>query len=1168
MEEKMKTKRTKRTVLTLLIALTMTLCITGTGLMTFAESATTVTPLQLVEAGAGTPAPTIVKDIEFYSPAYNNRLDCANNTAHTYSGLKLPLSESNASKYLFKGTFKNDFSFKFLTDGDGTNRHQNSDLFFIFGDSNGNELFRIGRTVTNWNQAQSAAAYVRYTDSETGNKRYSTFGYKDNWVTYYPWEATYYWGYENCTPDVSNTVYPDGANYGLAYGEGESSSQTWGDMFMFPFVCAKNTDGNKMQYPCTVKISFGTKPDSVCETMTGLNEADTLFITMEGLNPYNTANGYQNWTIAQIDCSGNKNQAIKNAVQNGFTFSVCGDRSVHSGVPYDVIITELNNQSLAADSVAVTEGSGVRVHYDGEYEIGGKKYIDTVVGQDLGKFAKEQEMVVVADKWTYYTPVEAVSATGFDNTKTGWQKLTVEGSEYNVFVAPQYDGLKLVSDGARIERDFVCNDTPIKGVGSSHNYSGIVLPFDDAAKPSKYDIKGVFKPEYDGNKFVINYVYSSSNNRNFDGDTVFVFSDKSGKELFRVGRYIYGVWGPEVFGTGCAYLLYGGNTQYEKEEYPGRTPWAYLTVDENYNNASSGYKEDYNNPELRMISTRAGDLIVKIEGEKVVVSTSALDNTWELDMSKNPIKEMKVGEISDAAIVAAVKEGFTVSVQRTERTQQNVMLIAINGKALVDNDAINGNNVSLVGFDYDGYQSQNGDTIYVPQNGTVGSTIATAALQVADGWTVYEEATAKIMNGETEIEAGSAAATVGNNSVKLTAEICGHNFEQTVNYAVEASRKLVYNTNGGTAFDPVWISENTDGFDLPEPSKIGGLHFDGWYSDEGLTNAVTKATYAAGEGDINVYAKWLDIEPPVISLKDGIEELVLLEQAKGGSIATAVNKTDVVAEDRAMGVLTDGAITISVKEPNGSDFVAWGDWTFDAELYGNYTIKYTATDGTNSVSTERVIRYIKALPSITLSSEKPTSGWVNYEIALPAGASESGTVTVSVVLSGTPVTLTNGKFTPAAAGTYTVNYYVEDEFGYAANEMFDIVVIKDEVKPVITVDFTAKSVDLGTEFALPTATATDNVDGAVNVTVTVTFHGTEVTVTDGKFTCASEGVYIVTYTATDLTGNKANVYFELASVEAAKSGGCKGAVDGGHLIAAIIALTAATAIVFMKKRKN
>ena len=424
----MKTKRTKRTVLTLLIALTMTLCITGTGLMTFAESATTVTPLQLVEAGAGTPAPTIVKDIEFYSPAYNNRLDCANNTAHTYSGLKLPLSESNASKYLFKGTFKNDFSFKFLTDGDGTNRHQNSDLFFIFGDSNGNELFRIGRTVTNWNQAQSAAAYVRYTDSETGNKRYSTFGYKDNWVTYYPWEATYYWGYENCTPDVSNTVYPDGANYGLAYGEGESSSQTWGDMFMFPFVCAKNTDGNKMQYPCTVKISFGTKPDSVCETMTGLNEADTLFITMEGLNPYNTANGYQNWTIAQIDCSGNKNQAIKNAVQNGFTFSVCGDRSVHSGVPYDVIITELNNQSLAADSVAVTEGSGVRVHYDGEYEIGGKKYIDTVVGQDLGKFAKEQEMVVVADKWTYYTPVEAVSATGFDNTKTGWQKLTVEGN--------------------------------------------------------------------------------------------------------------------------------------------------------------------------------------------------------------------------------------------------------------------------------------------------------------------------------------------------------------------------------------------------------------------------------------------------------------------------------------------------------------------------------------------------------------------------------------------------------------------------------------------------------------------------------------------------------------------------------------------------------------------
>ena len=68
------------------------------------------------------------------------------------------------------------------------------------------------------------------------------------------------------------------------------------------------------------------------------------------------------------------------------------------------------------------------------------------------------------------------------------------------------------------------------------------------------------------------------------------------------------------------------------------------------------------------------------------------------------------------------------------------------------------------------------------------------------------------------------------------------------------NRMIGFNTNGGTAVDPI-VAEIGKTVTAPTaPTKLGGFKFDGWYSDEGLTNAYTFSTMP--EDNITLYAKW------------------------------------------------------------------------------------------------------------------------------------------------------------------------------------------------------------------------------------------------------------------------------------------------------------------------
>ncbi len=79
-----------------------------------------------------------------------------------------------------------------------------------------------------------------------------------------------------------------------------------------------------------------------------------------------------------------------------------------------------------------------------------------------------------------------------------------------------------------------------------------------------------------------------------------------------------------------------------------------------------------------------------------------------------------------------------------------------------------------------------------------------------------------------------------------------------------------------------------------------------------------------------------------------------------------------------------------------------------------------------------------------------------------------------------------------------------------------------EVRPTLTVPELSAG-KLSSEYTLPEAETQGYEDCEVTVDVAVSYDGTPVTVSENKFTPDEEGIYTVTYTATDANGNKNRV---------------------------------------------
>ena len=1160
----MKEKKTRKTFVLFALVLTLMLGLVGTSIFAFAESsgAETISVQNLITADSGATVTSVAK-VEAY------RLDNAKltyewgffdwNGGYRFSnvasekeyvkGIKIPLS-NNDEEYKIHGTFNGAFEMEYVFD---SKLSINGDVFFIFKDLSGKELFRVGRVTTNKDMWGAEQAYVRYT--ENGDVRFSSEYMESGTIgTYYPWEKDENTG--KADPDAVNTDYSvcGGNQYflpGQYYNSNEVTVESYGTKYD-----VKNIMG-------TISVSYGDKGNSRTPVSSGLTESSTLFINVTSKDGVRS--------IGQIDCSDDKNSVIKDAIEKGFTVSIAGGAREAEKHGADVIVSKINGVSLSVDNIDIVEEIGVV--YPTEFEIDSEKYIDTIIGEDLRSFETVNRKKIGGNaNWTKSKEKTVVQATGFDKNKVGLQKITVSGNEYNVFVAPKVTGFDLLDENDYKYTTLESYDTTYSQIQNQGHYiyKGIELPFDDASKPSSYTLAGTFSGDSE-----IEYAFSSSG---AIANTKFVYKDKSGNELFTIERYFeYG--GNYRYVAGAKMTIGGTEVLSTKDTWDeGKIiPWAYLRDDWGKGNIAG--KDDLQED---AISQRAGYIKIDVESAAVNVGFPAKkdSHTYGTDDVTEKIYVLdgsKASNISD--IVNGLNDGYTVSVERTVATQQNVLIIGINGKKLTD-QVVTYRSLSADKFEYDGDKNGSGDTLYIARRGTLEPITVTGKVAVAGVSATGEWKLPYSAKGTVKATDGSVVSTgtAGNQTVNMTAVFFAREFVQSATLVVEESQKLVYQTNygtnGGTALDDLYFSQNDPIGDLATPSRTGGWTFEGWFESSDLSgNALTTAPiYSAGgtsNDTVTLYAKWGDYEKPVVALKSGVNSLTVSVKADGGSVS--VSKADVTAEDRAWGVISADGITVEIKAPNASDFVDISAFVFDDALYGNYTVKYTATDGSNNGSepVERIIRYVPQLPSITLSGDRISDGYVNHRVDLPVGTSSSA-VTVSVVAGDKAVNVVDNGFTPTQAGTYTVAYYTKDEYGSETIETFDIEIKADGEKPVITVDFDIETGTVGAEISLPSATATDNADGSVSVSVSVTFGDKEITVENGKFTPSEAGIYTVTYTATDASGNPAIVSREIlvSAASGEKKGcGCKNATVGAVAIGAIVLIAASLTLLIAKRKR-
>lgn len=296
---------------------------------------------------------------------------------------------------------------------------------------------------------------------------------------------------------------------------------------------------------------------------------------------------------------------------------------------------------------------------------------------------------------------------------------------------------------------------------------------------------------------------------------------------------------------------------------------------------------------------------------------------------------------------------------------------------------------------------------------------------------------------------------------------------------------------------------------------------------------------------------------------------------------------DVTATD-----LVDGkegvTVKIYVKAPSAADFTEVTDGSaFAPTETGEYIVKYVGVDkdGNASAGTTRSIVVIDGKVPVIVVDEIADSALIKSSITVPTATATDGgdettplDVTFKVIykvnasdVTGEELSVAEGeKMTFDRAGTYVFVYYSIDADGNEIDKTFAVTVRPDTDRPVLTVEGGTDNVTAtkGEEITVRPATAADEVDGTVTVTVKVTFGVTEVTVTDGKFVAENEGVYSVTYTASDEAGNTAEVTYSVTVSPAAapekKGCGKQTARDLAIMLGSLSAILAAALFVGKK----
>jgi hypothetical protein len=251
-------------------------------------------------------------------------------------------------------------------------------------------------------------------------------------------------------------------------------------------------------------------------------------------------------------------------------------------------------------------------------------------------------------------------------------------------------------------------------------------------------------------------------------------------------------------------------------------------------------------------------------------------------------------------------------------------------------------------------------------------------------------------------------------------------------------------------------------------------------------------TYQAIDGagntsTLNLNVVVVDVTAPVITLVGGDVSL---------EIGTVYNELGATATDN-----TDGDISANVTISG----------TVNVNVAGSYTVTYNVSDttGNNAVA---ITRTVTITPDATIPTISLNGGDISLELGntyTDAGATATdnidGDITANISVSNT-VNIN-------VVGTYIVIYNVSDAAGNQAASVTRIVTVTPDVTvPVLTLNGSDVTIELGTTYTEEGANAIDNIDGDISANIVV---GGDIVDTNIAAT------YTVTYNVNDSAGNAA-----------------------------------------------
>ncbi len=360
--------------------------------------------------------------------------------------------------------------------------------------------------------------------------------------------------------------------------------------------------------------------------------------------------------------------------------------------------------------------------------------------------------------------------------------------------------------------------------------------------------------------------------------------------------------------------------------------------------------------------------------------------------------------------------------------------------------------------------------------------------------------------------------------------LCGHN-------TGECQRQDIYNnntvrsfmtdyqgrTNGGSGFMRLMEFSPRNNKVLAwtlSPYYAGWEHdadsqFEFYYNMEsGAEPFVPLATFANVASGETISATW-----PGLNTSTTYEWYVTLDD--GAELISSESRRFTTENNAAPLITLSGASTVtlechdsfadpgaSANDPEDGPLTVSVSGTLDPNTPGLYTLTYTATDSAGaSASAIRTVQVVDtAPPALTILGENPASVQCGSTYS-DAGATASDACAGDLTTAIGSVSTVN----LSVPGSYTVTYNASDPSGNTASTTRTVQVI-DRSAPVLALNGPASmTVECGSPFADPGASAVDACAGTLPVTGS------------GSVNTAVIGDCTLTYTAADASGNTGTV---------------------------------------------